>query len=70
MGTFNRVTLLGRLGKDAEVKAIGGSTVANFSLATDRRWKDKASGEAKKETDWHRVSVWGRTAENVGPPAA
>ena len=60
------MTLLGRLGKDAEIKNIGGNAVANFSMATDRSWKDKTTGEQKKETDWHRVSVWGKTVDNIG----
>lgn len=66
MGTYNRVVLVGRLGQNADVKRIGESTVANFSLATDRVWKDKTSGESQKQTDWHRISLWGRSAENIG----
>jgi len=58
--------LLGRLGRDADVRQAGASTVANLSLATDRVWKDR-DGQLKKETDWHRISVWGKTAENLGP---
>ena len=57
--SLNRVTLLGHLGKDAEVKHTpSGISVANFSLATSRRWKDKQSDEWKEETDWHRVVFW------------
>ena len=57
--SLNRCTLLGHLGKDAEVKATaGGVSVANFTMATERRWKDKASGEWKSETDWHRIVFW------------
>ena len=62
--SLNRVTLLGHLGADAEVKhTSGGTAVANFSIATERRWKDKQSGEWKSETDWHRIVFW--RAENL-----
>lgn len=57
--SLNRVTLLGTLGKDAEIKTTqGGASVATLNLATERSWKDKDSGEWKKETDWHRVTAW------------
>ncbi len=57
--SLNRCTLLGVLGKDAEVKhTSGGSSVASMSVATERSWKDKQSGEWKKETDWHRITAW------------
>ncbi|MDE2103009.1 MAG: single-stranded DNA-binding protein [Patescibacteria group bacterium] len=57
--SLNRVTLLGHLGQDAEVKHTpSGVAVANFSLATSRRWKDKNSDEWKEETDWHKIVAW------------
>jgi single-strand DNA-binding protein len=57
--SLNRVTLLGHLGGDADVKMTGGGvSVANFNLATSRRWKDQKSGEWKEETDWHRIVAW------------
>lgn len=63
--SLNRVTILGHLGGNAEIKHTGsGVAVANFSLATERRWKDKQSGEWKSETDWHRIVLW--RAEAVG----
>jgi single-strand DNA-binding protein len=56
---MNRVTLIGRLGKDPEIKRTqGGDPVATLSLATDYRGKD-----GEKQTDWHRVVAFGRTAE-------
>jgi single-strand DNA-binding protein len=62
--SLNRVTLLGHLGKDAEVKFTpSGIQVAQFSIATSRRWKDKNSQEWKEETDWHRCILW--RCENV-----
>ncbi len=57
--SVNKVILLGHLGKDAETKFTpSGSSVSNFTLATNRRWKDKQTGELKEETDWHRCVLW------------
>ena len=61
-----KVILIGNLGKDPEVRyAASGTAVCNFSLATTRQWKDK-QGETQKETEWHKVSAFGRTAEVCG----
>lgn len=58
MSSVNRVTLLGNVGNDPEIKSFSdGNRVCNFSLATSERWKDKTSGERKEKTEWHRVSV-------------
>ncbi len=58
-GSVNKVMLIGNLGADPDVKALqNGSKVANFSLATSESWKDKATGEKKEKTEWHRVVVW------------
>jgi single-strand DNA-binding protein len=63
MPGLNRVELIGRLGKDPEVKNTPtGKKVGTFSLAVDRRWK-AADGTLKEETDWFNVEVWGRLAE-------
>jgi single-strand DNA-binding protein len=57
--SMNVVYLLGHLGKDAELRYTpSGAAVANFSLATSRRWKDKQSGEYREETDWHNIVSW------------
>lgn len=57
--SVNKVILLGHLGKDAETKFTpNGTAVSNFTLATNRRWKDQQSGEWKEETDWHRIVLW------------
>jgi len=57
--TVNKVILLGHLGKDAETKFTqGGTAVSNFTLATNRRWKDQQTGEWKEETEWHRCVLW------------
>jgi single-strand DNA-binding protein len=57
--SVNKVILVGRLGRDAETKFTpGGAAVTQFSVATNRRWKDKDSGEWKEETDWSNVVLW------------
>jgi single-strand DNA-binding protein len=57
--SINKVFLLGHLGKDAETKFTpSGVARSNFTLATNRRWKDQQSGEWKEETDWHNVVLW------------
>lgn len=66
MASVNRVTLIGNLGADPEVRYLpSGDAVANIRLATTDRYKDKASGEMKEATEWHRVSFFGRLAEIV-----
>ncbi|MFZ5516374.1 MAG: single-stranded DNA-binding protein [Candidatus Zhuqueibacterota bacterium] len=62
-GTVNKVILVGRLGQDPELKYTpSGSAVANFSLATNRVWKDQ-DGNTQEKTDWHRLVVWRKSAE-------
>ncbi len=57
-GSVNKVILVGNLGKDPEVRSFpNGGRVANFSIATSESWKDKATGEKKERTEWHRISV-------------
>ena len=64
--SLNRATILGNLGKDPEVRYTPeGTAIANVSVATTEKWKDK-SGEQKEKTEWHRVSFFGKTAEAVG----
>ncbi len=63
MASLNNVQLIGRLGKDPETKkTANGRSVCTFTLAVDRRWKDK-SGEVKKETDWFNIEAWEKLAE-------
>jgi len=63
---INKVILVGNLGADPEVRTTNsGLKVANLRLATSERQKDKASGEWKEHTEWHRVVVFGRTAEVI-----
>jgi len=66
MASVNKVILVGNLGADPEVRYLpSGDAVANIRLATTDRYKDKASGEFKELTEWHRVSFFGRLAEIV-----
>jgi single-strand DNA-binding protein len=63
MGSVNKVILVGNLGRDPEVRYTqGGAPVANFTLATNEVWTDKA-GAKQERTEWHRVVAWGKTAE-------
>jgi len=56
---MNRAELIGRLGRDPEIKTMSnGNKVANLSLATSERWKDKTTGEKKEKTEWHRITIW------------
>ena len=64
---LNKVTLIGRLGVDPEVRYMpNGGAVTNIRLATTRRWKDKQSGERREETEWHRIVFFTRLAEIAG----
>lgn len=64
--SVNKVILLGRLGKDPELKYIpSGAPVANFSIATDEVWIDR-NNEKQKRTEWHRIVAWGKQAEFCG----
>jgi len=67
MASVNKVILVGNLGRDPEVRyTASGTPVANFPLATSDRWTDQASGERKERTEWHRIVVWGKSAEVAG----
>ena len=62
---INRVFILGNLGADPELKTTnGGSSVCEMRIATSESWFDKSSNERKERTTWHRVIVWGKSAEN------
>ena len=65
MASVNRVILIGNLGKDPEIRYTqAGEPIANFSLATNEAWTDK-SGQKQERTEWHRVEVFGKTAQVV-----
>lgn len=66
MASVNRVTLIGNLGRDPEMRYLpSGEAVATFSIATTEQWKDKSGGKQER-TDWHRIEFIGRTAEVCG----
>ncbi len=63
---INKVILVGNLGRDPEVRSTpSGQPVANFTLATSRRWRDKG-GQKQEQTEWHQIVVWGKQAEIAG----
>ena len=67
MGSVNKAIIVGNLGKDAEVRYTpGGAAVATISVATTETWNDKTSGQRQEKTEWHRVVIWGKTAEAIG----
>ena len=64
---INKVILVGRLGKDPEVRYIpNGGAVANLQVATSETWRDKQTGEMREQTEWHRVVLFGKLAEVAG----
>lgn len=66
MASVNKVILIGNLGRDPEVRYMpSGDAVANISIATTETWKDK-NGEKQEKTEWHRVAMFGKTAEVAG----
>lgn len=64
--SVNKVILVGSLGRDPEIKSTqNGVKIANFSLATSESWKDKATGERKEKTEWHKIVVFNENLVNV-----
>jgi single-strand DNA-binding protein len=67
MAGINKAIVVGRLGRDPEIRySQQGTAVVNFSVATSEEWYDKGSGEKKERTQWHRIVVFGKQAENCG----
>jgi len=67
MASVNKVIVVGNLGADPETRFLpSGEAVTNIRVATTDKWKDKASGEMKEATEWHRISFCGRLAEIAG----
>jgi len=63
---LNQCQFIGNLGRDPETRTFqNGNKVANLRIAVTEKWKDKNSGELREKTEWHRVVVWGKQAENV-----
>lgn len=64
MSDINRATLMGRLGKDPEIRTMqNGDKVCNFRMATSEKWRDRNSGENREKTEWHTVTIWGPLAD-------
>ena len=67
MAGVNKAIIIGNLGRDPEIRySQQGLAIVNFSIATSEVWYDKASGEKKETTQWHRIVVFGKQAENCG----
>ena len=65
-GSVNKVILVGNLGRDPEIRSTSsGQRIANFSLATSENWRDRATGERKERTEWHRVVVFNERLVDV-----
>ena len=65
MGSVNKAILVGNLGRDAEMRfTAGGTPVVIDDPATTEKWKDR-DGQAKEDTQWHRIVIWGKTAESL-----
>jgi single-strand DNA-binding protein len=65
-GSVNKVILVGNLGKDPEVRTTqDGQKIVNFTLATSESWNDRASGERKERTEWHRVVIFNENLGNI-----
>ena len=61
MASVNKAIIIGNLGKDPEVRyTASGEALCNITVATSETWKDKASGEKKEATEWHRISFFGK----------
>lgn len=64
MSGINKVILIGNMGKDPEMRSFqSGERVANFSVATSKKWKDKVNHEEKQNTEWHNIVAFGKLAE-------
>lgn len=65
-GSVNKVILVGNLGRDPEIRSMqSGEEIAQLSLATSETWRDKASGERKERTEWHRVVIFNENLVKV-----
>src|SRR4030081_1744647 len=65
-GSVNKVILVGNLGKDPEVRRMqDGRPIVNFSVATSENWRDKATGERKERTEWHRVVIFNENLAKI-----
>lgn len=66
MSSVNKVILIGNLGRDPEIRSTqAGKRIANLSIATSEKWRDKSSGEAREKTEWHRVVIFNDKLSSV-----
>lgn len=66
MASLNKVTLIGRLGRDPDTRSTNGDgVVTTFSIATDENWRDKTTGERKQRTEWHNVVIFNETLSKI-----
>lgn len=66
MASKNSASIIGRLGNDPEIKIFdNGGKIANFTVATSEKWKDKTTGELKENTEWHRVTANGKLVDVI-----
>lgn len=64
MAGYESTTIIGHVGRDVESRQLGnGTTVASFTVAVSRSWTDKQSGERRENTNWYKVSAWGKLGE-------
>lgn len=67
MSSLNRAEIIGNVGKEPEIRYTqSGDAIANLTIATSSKWKDKQTGELKEQTEWHRVVLYKRLAEIAG----
>lgn len=67
MASVNKVIIIGNLGRDPEIRySADGAGICTISVATSTSWKDKATGEKREETEWHRIVFYNRLAEIAG----
>ena len=65
-GSLNKIMIIGNIGADPELRTLpDGGSVVNFNVATSESWTDKNSGERREQTEWHRVTFFGRSAEVI-----
>tara|TARA_S200002703_G_scaffold98985_1_gene85605 strand:- start:182 stop:622 length:441 start_codon:yes stop_codon:yes gene_type:complete len=64
-GSVNKVTLIGNLGRDPDVRTTDSGKVVQLSLATSENWKDKNTGERREKTEWHRVVIFNENLANT-----
>ena len=65
MSSLNKVMLIGNVGRDPEVRTVGGGKVVNLSIATTERWTNKTTGQKEERTEWTKVVIWNERIADV-----